>query len=224
MRELRIRINFILLSCIFVLVMVILFVDDSVLNSLFIRYDDSFVVQEVGILDVDYEKLIYSSDVVTTTNPVPVSNLVTSSRGWVWPTSSNYLITTYYSASHKALDIYSYQGYGSDIYVANDGVVTSVQGGCVAGNLACNGRGGNYIVVRHNQGNYYTVYMHLKDIRVSVGQNVLRGQVIGSMGNTGNVIPVPTSSSPYSGTHLHFCLYVGEPYRGGYEINPMTLY
>ena len=44
------------------------------------------------------------------------------------------------------------------------------------------------------------------------------------MGNTGNVIPVPTAASPYLGTHLHFCLYIGEPYRGGYAVNPMRLY
>jgi len=124
---------------------------------------------------------------------------------------------------HEAVDI-SGTGYGSSIYAANGGVVTTVKGGCVAGDMSCNGRGGNYIVIKHNTNNYYTIYMHLKDIYVSKGQNVSRGQVIGTMGNTGNVSPAPSSSNPYAGTHLHFGLYIGEPYNGGYSINPMSLY
>ena len=128
-----------------------------------------------------------------------------------------------WGALHDGTDIAGC-GYGSNIFAANSGVVTSVQGGCVAGNLSCNGRGGNYIVIKHNSNNYYTVYMHLKDMYVKEGQKVTSGQVIGTMGNTGNVIPVPNSSNPYAGTHLHFCLYIGEPYKGGYAINPMKLY
>lgn len=79
-------------------------------------------------------------------------------------------------------------------------------------------------MINHNQSNYYTVYMHLKDFKVNVGDTVSRGQVIATMGNTGNVIPVPSASAPYLGTHLHFCLYIGEPYNGGYAVNPMRLY
>ena len=38
----------------------------------------------------------------------------------------------------------------------------------------------------------------------------------------GNVYPVPSSSNPYAGTHLHFGVYVGTPY--GSTINPLNLY
>lgn len=225
------KVNIGLISIILCLIFVVTFVDSESLNSLFIHYEDNLVVNEVGILDVDYSKVIYNNDNVTSvnnnlaTNGASVTNLannVASMDYWAWPTEPNYTITTYYSVGHKALDIY--YGYGSNIYAANNGVVTMVKGGCVAGDLACNGRGGNYVVINHNQGNYYTVYMHLKDIQVNVGDTVSRGQVIATMGNTGNVIPVPSASAPYVGTHLHFCLYVGEPFRGGYAINPMTLY
>ena len=146
---------------------------------------------------------------------------------WAWPTVRPYVITTYYGyrwgSMHAALDISC--GYASDIYAANNGVVISVKGGCSPGYLSCNGRRGNYLVINHNAGGYYTEYMHLAQILVSPGQTVARGQKIGKMGNTGEVYPVPSSYSPYAGTHLHFALYVGgPPHGGGSPVNPMRLY
>ena len=224
--------NRVLIFFIIIMVLLVVFVDRDSLNSLLICYDDIKVNEEL-VLNVNYMDVIHNDVVVhdenttnttntTNTNTVQtVSNVVDNS--WAWPTDGNYTITTYYSNSHKAIDIYSYNGYGSNAYAANNGVVSLVMGGCSVGDLSCNGRGGNYIVINHNNG-YYTVYMHLKAIYVSTGQAVSRGQVIGAIGNTGNVIPVPTASAPYLGTHLHFALYVGEPYRGGYAINPMNVY
>ena len=145
---------------------------------------------------------------------------------WAWPTVKPYVITTYYGyrwgSMHAAIDISC--GYASDIYAANNGVVVEANGGCTPGYLGCNGRRGNYIVVNHNAGGYYTTYMHLSHILVSVGQTVERGQRIAKMGNTGEVYPVPSSYSPYAGTHLHFAVNIGYPGRGGYPINPLGLY
>ena len=227
MNEVTKKISIFLLSFMIILLIVVMFVDNDSLNSLFIDYSNQFSVNEVGVLNVDYDKVVYQDTNVTSVANNSSSNVVQMantpvSDGWVWPTDGGYTITTYFSAGHKALDIF--KGYGTNIYAANNGVVTTVKAGCIAGNLACNGRGGNYVVIKHNSSNYYTVYMHLKDIHVKVGDNVFKGQVIASMGNTGNVIPVPTAASPYLGTHLHFCLYIGEPYRGGYAVNPMRLY
>ena len=235
MRISKFKINIFLFFVITIVSLVILFVDSEKLNLLFIDYNN-LVIDEFIILDVNYDEVVYNNEQTTTNNNSVVSavsnssitnnvssvNRVAFSDYWVWPTDGNYTITSYYSDYHKALDIY--KGYGTNIYAVNNGVVTSVKGGCIVGNLSCNGRGGNYVVIRHNKNNYYTVYMHLKDIRVNVGDVVSRGQVIGTMGNTGNVIPVPTASAPYLGTHLHFCLYIGEPYNGGYAVNPMRLY
>ena len=146
---------------------------------------------------------------------------------WAWPTDTPYTITTYFGyrwgSMHAALDIYG-PGYGSNIYAANNGTVVETKGGCVAGNLSCNGRQGNYILINHNTGNYYTQYMHLSTILVKVGQVVSRGQKIATMGNSGEVYPVPSSSSPYSGTHLHFATWRGYPHRGGSPFDPFTLY
>lgn len=146
---------------------------------------------------------------------------------WAWPTEKPYTITTYYGyrwgSMHAAIDI-SGPGYGSPIYAANNGTVVETKSGCVVGNLGCNGRRGNYVVINHNIGNYYTIYMHMDRVNVNVGQVVSRGQRIGTMGNTGEVYPVPSSYSPYSGTHLHFATYIGYPTRGGSAFNPFNLY
>ena len=64
--------------------------------------------------------------------------------------------------------------------------------------------------------------MHLKDINVTEGQTVARGQKIGTMGNTGNVVPVPYSGNPYGGTHLDFSVKIGG--INGSTINPLNLY
>lgn len=64
---------------------------------------------------------------------------------------------------------------------------------------------GEYIIINHHDGTM-TLYGHLKpgSRKVSKGQTVVQGQVIGTVGNTGNCQPRPTSSNPYNGTHLHF--------------------
>lgn len=144
---------------------------------------------------------------------------------WAWPTERPYSITSGYAwrwgEFHNALDIAG-TGYGSAIYAANNGVVERVGTGCTPGYLRCNNTQGNYVLINHNIAGYYTIYMHLKDIYVSVGQTVARGQKIGTMGNTGNVYPIPNSYNPYAGTHLHFSVYIGSPY--GRTINPYNLY
>lgn len=97
---------------------------------------------------------------------------------WAWPTEKPYTITTYFEyrwgSFHDALDIYV--GYGSPIHAANNGVVVDAKSGCYPGNTRCNGGRGNYVIVNHNVGGYYTIYMHLKEYYVSIGQTVVRGQ------------------------------------------------
>lgn len=97
---------------------------------------------------------------------------------WAWPTEKPYTITTYFEyrwgSFHDALDIYV--GYGSPIHAANNGVVVDAKSGCYPGDTRCNGGRGNYVIVNHNVGGYYTIYMHLKEYYVSIGQTVVRGQ------------------------------------------------
>lgn len=78
---------------------------------------------------------------------------------------------------------------GQEVYVANDGVVIESSDGW-------NGGYGNYIIVRHNNG-IYTLYGHLSLRLVKVGEKVIKGQLIGYVGNTGY------TEGP-TGCHLHF--------------------
>ena len=146
---------------------------------------------------------------------------------WAWPTAKPYAITTYYQYRwgkfHAAIDISV--SFGSPIYAANNGTVYDVGTGCIRGDTGCNETRGNYIIINHNAGNYYTQYMHLNTVLVKPGQTVARGQKIGTMGNTGYVVPTPAyGSSSYAGTHLDFGVWRGIPYRGGYHINPYNIY
>ena len=146
---------------------------------------------------------------------------------WAWPTSRPYTITTGYQyrwgSFHGAIDIYV--GHGSAIYAANNGTVYAVGSGCIRGDTNCNRGRGNYIIINHNVGNYYTQYMHLNSVLVKPGQTVSRGQKIATMGNTGYVVPTPAyGSSSYAGTHLDFGVWKGIPYNGGYHINPYSIY
>ena len=52
---------------------------------------------------------------------------------------------------------------------------------------------------------------------VVAGQQVKQGQVIGTVGNTGNCLPRPTPTAPLRGTHLHFEVRVN-----GQHTNPMN--
>lgn len=148
---------------------------------------------------------------------------------WAWPTNTPYSITTNYAyrwgTFHGAIDI-SGTGHGSPIYASNNGTVEAIGKGCpsLPYNIDCNGGRGNFVIVNHNYKNYYTIYQHMKDVYVKEGQTVTRGQKIGTMGNSGYVVPKPTASNPTAGTHLHYALYIGSPNKGGRHINPYTLY
>jgi len=146
---------------------------------------------------------------------------------WAWPTKKPYSITSGYQwrggEFHGALDIYV--GFNSPIYAPNNGTVYKVGTGCIRGDMNCNNTKGNYIIINHNAGNYYTQYMHLNTVLVKVGQTVERGQQIGTMGNTGRVFPTPAyGSTSLKGTHLHYEVWKGIPYGGGSKINPYKLY
>ena len=75
--------------------------------------------------------------------------------------------------------------YGTEVYATGDGSV--IESGWNTGGF------GNCIVIDHGYG-FQTVYGHLSDIKVTRGQNVKRGDLIGISGSTG------LSSGP----HLHY--------------------
>ena len=85
---------------------------------------------------------------------------------------------------------------GQPVYATGDGVVESTQ-------INFSGYG-NVVVIDHGFG-YKTRYAHLKEIKVTAGQVVIRGDKIGTLGNSG------LSTGP----HLHY-----EVIYRGVQINP----
>lgn len=120
----------------------------------------------------------------------------------------------YKGAAHNGIDIVK-QGYQLDNIVAHsDGTVVQVIKNCNAttngknGNALDTSNPGNMVKIDHGNG-YQTRYLHLAygTVKVSVGQKVSKGQVLGYMGNTG-----------YSfGGHLHF-----EVLKNNRQIDPTS--
>lgn len=85
---------------------------------------------------------------------------------------------------HYGIDISGVDGVTNVISVG-DGDVISIYTGCTTGDKTCNEGYGNQIIISATNGDYI-VYGHMSDITVSVGDHVLRGQVIGHVGQTGD--------------------------------------
>jgi len=89
---------------------------------------------------------------------------------------------------------------GADIFATGDGEV-------IEADYSFFGYG-NRVTIDHGYG-YQTIYAHLKDIKVKKGQKVTRGDVIGTLGNTGRS----------TGAHLHY-----EVRLNNRPVNPINYY
>jgi murein DD-endopeptidase MepM/ murein hydrolase activator NlpD len=98
---------------------------------------------------------------------------------------------------HKGVDMRSPKG--TPVYASDDGVVTTSQ---------YKGSYGNLIILNHGNG-LETYYAHCDTLQVSVGETVKKGQMIGTVGITGNA----------TGYHLHF-----EVRKNGVYQNPMNYF
>lgn len=115
---------------------------------------------------------------------------------YFWPVDGG-KISDYFGGyrNHKGLDIAA--PYGTKIFAAESGTVTR------AGNKY-DGYG-NCVMIANNDGNV-TVYGHMSSIAISYGEYVVKGQLIGYVGSTGDS----------TGNHLHF-----EVRSNGYYNNPL---
>lgn len=112
----------------------------------------------------------------------------------LWPVPGFYDISSYYGMRfqntdfHTGVDIFGTGIHGQSVVAANDGTVRT------ANWTYTPGKGyGIYVIIDHG-GNTATLYAHLSNITVNVGDVVKKGDVIGNVGNTG------WSTGP----HLHF--------------------
>lgn len=118
--------------------------------------------------------------------------------------SSNYGYRTYWinggwkSDFHSGVDM-GIEG-GTPIYATANGTVASI-----TRYASC---GGNYVYIHHLvNGKYYTsLYMHMRNIYVNVGDTVTKNTVIGTVG--GNPY-IEYWDSCSTGSHLHFTMFYG---------------
>ena len=170
------------------------------------------------------------------------SYVVRGDGGWVWPTNRPYSFSSPYGwrcfrgkcKNHTGVDILA-GGQGAPIYAARAGEVYEI---------SVNGSSGFYVTIKHDNG-YYTRYAHMQNIYrnnnlgycaerknkkcvkyvnypasagsatkyIKKGQRVEAHQLIGEMGCTGSC----------SGTHLHFEIWNGVPFRSQ-SFNPRSFY
>lgn len=103
---------------------------------------------------------------------------------YAWPVASG--IITQGLHGFDAVDIGAPKG--TNIFAAADGVVLVAKGGG-----GWNGGYGNYVVIKHANGTQ-TLYAHATKVLVSPGAQVSQGEVIATVGSTGES----------TGPHLHF--------------------
>jgi murein DD-endopeptidase MepM/ murein hydrolase activator NlpD len=123
-----------------------------------------------------------------------------SGGAFTWPVAGGY-ISQYSHYGHPALDIAA--DYGTGIRAAAAGTVIFA---------GWKSNGGGYQVWIAHGGDLTTTYNHMSSIAISYGESVGDGEFIGRIGTSG------WSTGP----HLHFEVWHGDPWGGGYRVNPLS--
>ena len=108
--------------------------------------------------------------------------------------AKNQITCPYNAITHKGIDLVKYNHETCNVIAHTEGKVVMIQTGQKNDKSAKGTKSyGNFVKMKHPDG-YYTLYAHLKNVKVKKGQQLKQGQVIGYMGNTGKSY----------GAHLHF--------------------
>jgi murein DD-endopeptidase MepM/ murein hydrolase activator NlpD len=117
-----------------------------------------------------------------------------------WPVSGGH-ISQYFHYGHYGLDIAA--PYGTPVMAGAGGSV-------IFAGWRDNG-GGYQVWISHGNG-VYTTYNHMSSVSVGGGASVGAGQQVGRIGATGWA----------TGPHLHFEVWMGQIWNGGYRVNPLN--
>lgn len=135
---------------------------------------------------------------------LPSQSLMANTTPSIWPVRGR--ITSSYG---KRQDPFSGEGSfhpGIDISAPHGSPVVATADGHVV-SASWDGAFGRRIRLQHGRSGFETVYGHLREYFVSVGQSVRRGEVIGLVGNSGRT----------TGKHLHYEVHYNRlnvnPYR-----------
>jgi len=154
-------------------------------------YIQSKSFDEIYELAKQKEELLASIPAI---QPVSNKNLTRMASGYGMRIDPHYKTPAF----HEGMDFTAPTG--TPIYATGNGTVTRSDNGS---------RGyGNHVRIDHGFG-YLTLYGHMSEIAVKQGQNVIRGEIIGYVGNTGKS----------SGPHLHY-----EVHKNDRPINPINFY
>ena len=115
---------------------------------------------------------------------------------FIWPAGGG--VTQYYAWYHPGVDIANRSA---------PGISASDAGRVIVAGWPDSSGYGNRVIIDHGNG-YTSLYAHLSNVYVSVGENISRGQLIGQMGSTGRS----------TGTHLHL-----EIHYKGVPLNPLAI-
>jgi murein DD-endopeptidase MepM/ murein hydrolase activator NlpD len=127
---------------------------------------------------------------------IPISNkdLTRTASGYGWRIHPFYKISKF----HYGMDFTA--PLGTEVYATGKGTIISIQSAT---------RGfGKHIIIDHGFG-YSTIYAHLSNFNVRVGQKVQRGDIIGFVGSTGTSVA----------NHLHY-----EVKLNGVNVDPVNYY
>jgi murein DD-endopeptidase MepM/ murein hydrolase activator NlpD len=136
----------------------------------------------------------------TTTHTTTRAPVRYSGGAFAWPVAGGYISQSFHY-SHPALDIAA--DYGTPVKAAAAGTVIFA---------GWKNNGGGYQVWIAHGGGLYTTYNHMSAVAVSVGERVGRAEFIGRIGASGWA----------TGPHLHFEVWRGEIWSGGYRVNPLA--
>lgn len=153
-------------------------------------YIQSKSFDEVVDLFKDHDEMLMSIPAI---QPVANKNLKYTASGYGMRIDPIYKTAKFHAGMDFSANI------GTPVYATGNGVVKKA--GWQSGY-------GKIIVVDHGFG-YETWYAHLNKYKVRVGQKVVRGEVIGEVGNTGKS----------TGPHLHY-----EVHLKGRVVNPVNYY
>lgn len=115
---------------------------------------------------------------------------VGGSLGWPLPTDVQYYVSSEYG--YRVLNGVQEYHYGIDLACACNTAIYAANAGTVV-TSGTHWSYGEYVVIDHG-GGQATLYAHMNQRKVSVGETVEKGQLIGLVGMTGSA----------SGYHLHF--------------------
>ena len=166
--------------------------------------EEEKLMDEIAKLEDDFDDAVYQEWLATYVPPTTVPETPTvGDSGWLSPVTNYRLSSPFGMRPHPILG-YERMHSGVDMACPEWTPIYATRGGKVT-IAKYSDSAGNYVQINHGDG-YSSVYMHMVQYVVSVGEYVAQGQVIGYVGNTGLS----------KGNHLHF----GISYKGEY-VNPM---